>query len=721
MPGDNVAAVDRPAMRGGLAPPPEESPSQHTPSPGASHGSRHNSGAMSRQVVRFVRQRAGEAGVCRLLEAAGETRSATQMEDEATWSSYWQGKALLEAAAEVLDDPHACRHVGSTLLGEYAASATAGLVRGLGSPAEVLRHIGLAVTKYSTVVEMEAVEISDLGGTVRARSVPGFPRYRMLCDYTMGLVSQIPVVFGLRAAEVVEETCELRGDDACLFDVRWEPLAGTPEQQVGELNTQLSILSGRIEAIEATVGDLVSDDELDVVLARIARRAGTAVRAPRFVLAIRPRPGADVTVHHCGFVDDETANRAAARLVDGNGGQDPRCLAVEVMSARHQYGWLVAMHDNEAGFLPDEHRLLAAYARVAAAALDAATALDEARQQGETAKVLLDLARALADVSTVEEVTERLAKAVPAVIACDRATVWLWDQSSEMLRLSAFDAPGGGEGAKCVEEMLRGTTLTAQQSSLLAEMIAHPVPRFVDQGTEDMVVRRLLESAGAEQLVVVPLRARTEFLGVIVAARSRSGPTAPRQPVLLERVVGLADHAATAIEKARLLEQVHHQALHDSLTGLPNGRLLRDRVERALAHSRRSAVPFSLLFCDLDGFKTVNDLLGHMTGDAVLCAIADRLQSVLRDEDTVSRLGGDEFVLLLRGSDRAAGEAVATKIRAALAAPVAVDGHRLVVNVSIGVAEAPRDGDSFQILLSHADRAMYQAKRDRRRAAAPEA
>jgi len=359
-------------------------------------------------------------------------------------------------------------------------------------------------------------------------------------------------------------------------------------------------------------------------------------------------------------------------------------------------------------------------AGIAAAALDAATALDEARQQGETARVLLDLARALADVSTVEEVTERLARAVPAVVACDRATVWLWDSSSETLRLSAFDAPGAGEEAKCVEEMLRGTTLTAQQSSLLAEILAHPVPRFVDQGTEDMVVRRLLVSASAEQLVVVPLRARTEFLGLVVAARSRSGPIAPRQPVLLQRVVGLADHAATAIEKARLLEQVHHQALHDSLTGLPNERLLRDRVDRALAHNRRSGVPFSLLFCDLDGFKPVNDLLGHETGDAVLCAVADRLRSVLREEDTVSRLGGDEFVLLLRGSDAAASEAVATKIRTALAVPVAVDGHRLVVNASIGVAEAPRDGDSYEVLLGHADRAMYEAKLARRRVAAPE-
>lgn len=714
MPHHAVAVVPTAAPR---STPPSADASAEAPvrAARATDGGRHNSGATSRQIVRLVRHRAGDEGVRRLLEVAGEARPAAQLEDEATWSSFWQGKALFEAAAEVLDDADACRHVGEAMLGDYAGSAVAGLLRELGSPAEVLRHIAAAAAKYSTVVEMEPVEISDSQGRVRARSVPGFPRYRMLCDYTMGLLSQVPVVFGLPAAEVVEEACELRGDDTCVFRVRWDQMADGPEQRVRELEAQLSIVSGRIEALEATVGDLVSAEELDVVLARIAQRAGTAVRAPRFVLAVRPTDDGDLAVHHCGFADDAAAERAAARVIDGVA-HDGSCLAVEVVSARHRYGLLAALHDGDERFLAEEHRLLAAYARVAAAALDAATALDEARHHGETARALLDLARALADAGTVRELTERLARTVPAVVACDRAAVWLWDDATQTLRLSAFEAPGGGEEARCIEQLLRGTTVTAERSPLLAEMLAHPVPRIIDQGTEDLVLRRLLVSACAEEVAVVPLGAGGELLGAVVAARSVPRGTSRSQRVVLERLVGLADHGATALQNARLMEQVHHQALHDTLTGLPNQRLLRDRVESALAHTRRTGTRFCLLFCDVDGFKPVNDLLGHATGDAVLRAVAGRLRSVLRDEDTVSRLGGDEFVVLLPGADDAAGEAVAAKLRAALGEPLAVEGgHRLVVSASIGVAEAPRDGGTYEMLLGQADGAMYQSKVERRR------
>lgn len=171
-------------------------------------------------------------------------------------------------------------------------------------------------------------------------------------------------------------------------------------------------------------------------------------------------------------------------------------------------------------------------------------------------------------------------------------------------------------------------------------------------------------------------------------------------------------------ENVELEQRLAAEALHDPLTGLPNRRLLTDRLGTAL---QRSTVPVPVLYCDLDGFKTVNDAAGHAVGDAVLCATARRLASVLRPLDTVARVGGDEFVAVLdpalrvvdgepvpAGTRRRA-RSVARRIIAALDKPVVVDGVEHRVTVSIGITFA-RPGDPPEQALGEADRAMYRAK-----------
>src|SRR5205823_1592011 len=117
------------------------------------------------------------------------------------------------------------------------------------------------------------------------------------------------------------------------------------------------------------------------------------------------------------------------------------------------------------------------------------------------------------------------------------------------------------------------------------------------------------------------------------------------------------------------------------------------------------------LVLDLDGFKEVNDTLGHHTGDLLLQAVGIRLGGTLRASDTVARLGGDEFAVLLPGDDAAGAAAAGAKIRAALEQPFVVDGHHLAVSASIGIAQYPEHGDDAGTLLRHADVAMYVAKR----------
>ncbi|MEA2080196.1 MAG: sensor domain-containing diguanylate cyclase [Pseudomonadota bacterium] len=152
-------------------------------------------------------------------------------------------------------------------------------------------------------------------------------------------------------------------------------------------------------------------------------------------------------------------------------------------------------------------------------------------------------------------------------------------------------------------------------------------------------------------------------------------------------------------------------AYHDPLTGLPNRLLLTDRLEHALSVLERLDSQIALLFFDLDGFKDINDTLGHTVGDSLLQAVAGRMQSVLRDGDTVARFGGDEFVILTESCESRAGlERVAKKIIEKVSQPVHLDEREILVQISVGIAVAPADGDDSQTLIQAADQAMYRAK-----------
>lgn len=164
--------------------------------------------------------------------------------------------------------------------------------------------------------------------------------------------------------------------------------------------------------------------------------------------------------------------------------------------------------------------------------------------------------------------------------------------------------------------------------------------------------------------------------------------------------------------RKREQERLTHLAHYDLLTNLPNRLVLEDRVVHAIQRARRDEMLCALLFLDLDDFKPVNDAHGHLVGDQLLQAVAVRFAEALREEDTVARLGGDEFAVLLEQLyAREDAEAVAAKIKAALATPFAVNDSAVQIGVSIGVSFFPDDGADFTSLLQHADEAMYEAKR----------
>lgn len=241
------------------------------------------------------------------------------------------------------------------------------------------------------------------------------------------------------------------------------------------------------------------------------------------------------------------------------------------------------------------------------------------------------------------------------------------------------------------------------------EAIGHKV-RFIPKDKEqeyDSIVSRLRSGESLDQVELV--RQRRDGSVIHISLSTASLLTTEGQPY---------DYlflAADITERKLAEQQIQFQAFHDALTGLPNRLLLQDRFEQARAHASRANRKVMLLFLDLDNFKSINDTLGHDSGDRFIQQIAGRLGACMRETDTVSRLGGDEFLVLLpdlAGAEDAA--QILAKLMEQMQMPFYADGHEISTSVSMGVTIFPEDGASFESLLKKADMAMYKAKGDGR-------
>ena len=345
-----------------------------------------------------------------------------------------------------------------------------------------------------------------------------------------------------------------------------------------------------------------------------------------------------------------------------------------------------------------------------------------------------------------------LADTVPAVAGCERATVYLWEsdtgqlvpraRSSGRQPADAYLGPivplaepepgvsgtepaaagrsriGAGPGPTGTGRARMGPNRSAAEEAPGAPpgvriglpVVDHLINRrevvVIDASSEDQVLRDLLARSGTAASVVTSLFAAGEFLGLIAANFGPEEPTdTVHDPDLHERLTGLADQAATALQNLGLLEKVSHMAWHDSLTGLPNRRLFEDRVEQELVRSRRVGEPVCMFFVDLDYFKGVNDTLGHAAGDDLVRQVSRRLVATVRRQDTVARVGGDEFAILLPGlSEQADIDELAERTLEAMGTPFAVFGEEVETSASIGIAVAPEHGDTYDDLLNRADR-----------------
>lgn len=220
---------------------------------------------------------------------------------------------------------------------------------------------------------------------------------------------------------------------------------------------------------------------------------------------------------------------------------------------------------------------------------------------------------------------------------------------------------------------------------------------------------------GYQSSIALPLVCKKGVLGALTIYAAEPHAFGSEEVQLLEE---LASDLAYGIETLRM--RAEHEASekkleflrqHDTLTGLPNRILLRDRFEQAVAAAARGNSDVAVLVLDVDNFKQINDSLGHALGDQLLVRTVERLQGCIRNTDTISRQGGDEFVILLTGvRDVETIEVIAQNIIEAFAEPFAIDGHMLVASFSIGISIYPDDGTDFDMLFKKADTSLYQAK-----------
>lgn len=218
--------------------------------------------------------------------------------------------------------------------------------------------------------------------------------------------------------------------------------------------------------------------------------------------------------------------------------------------------------------------------------------------------------------------------------------------------------------------------------------------------------------AGAPAWLAMPLLSQKETIGVMLVRQPAGVAQTDKDRELLHFV---AAQAATAIRRRNLNDELLRLARYDQLTGLANRRLLEDRMETVLARCRRKQCRAAVLFIDLDGFKQVNDTLGHAAGDLLLQHVGQQLKRSVREVDTVARLGGDEFVILLEEvAQEQQAMVVAETVRRALQQPAHLGGQLVQTRASIGLAFYPDHGLEAGHILRHADQAMYLEKKSSR-------
>jgi diguanylate cyclase (GGDEF)-like protein len=324
-------------------------------------------------------------------------------------------------------------------------------------------------------------------------------------------------------------------------------------------------------------------------------------------------------------------------------------------------------------------------------------------------ELLSDFARTMVTNYPIQSILDHLVVRIVEVLPIDSAGVTLISPQHVARHVAASD-DSALRFIGIQEEMGTGPCLTAHDTGkavAVADLANDPrFPEFTQRGIEE----------GLGAVFSFPLRDENHQVGALDLYRTTPGPLNGEDMLISQTLADVATvyilNAQARVDLEMSVEQAHHRALHDALTGLPNRVLFVQRLDHAMLRCRRSAKMLAVLYADLDEFKSVNDNFGHHVGDELLVAVADRLTGMLRPGDTLARLAGDEFAILCEDlDDESQAEPLATRIGDVLSEPFHLAGSELTVSASVGIAFAGIADDLPEIVLEKADAAMYQAKR----------
>jgi diguanylate cyclase (GGDEF)-like protein len=328
------------------------------------------------------------------------------------------------------------------------------------------------------------------------------------------------------------------------------------------------------------------------------------------------------------------------------------------------------------------------------------------QQKHDDLELLYDFTRRTGRALQVDSAMRELLGQVRAVLRADSAAIIVRSSTTEGSLIRTSLATDG-----------QLEILPANEDGLWRRMEQTGQPLLAAAPIREQQIKDDLEPYAVKDAVIAPLRrVDGELLGIMMA-NDRLGELRTFTAEDLKLFEALANHASVSLENRHLIERLRseaadkeHQALHDSLTGLPNRQLFQQRVEHALRSAGTGGM-VAVMLLDLDRFKEVNDTLGHHNGDLLLQEIGDRLRRILRAGDSVARLGGDEFAVLVPNlAGEEAATAAAEGIRLALERPFTIADVDIDVGCSVGIAMAPEHGTNATLLLQRADVAMYAAK-----------
>jgi len=663
---------------------------------------RQVSGNTMRGLLRYLDASMGADAVRHALRSSGmEGRIPTQRVSS-EWFTAPDVVRLAEAATALCGDPGLGRRVGEEEVIGLCRLGLRDMVLALGEIPAAIEQVLNTGMRLSSGRTFKVVERSECRLVVESDTFERDGIHPFFCDYVAGVFASVIALFDV-VPRVVEPVCQARGDDLCRFVLSWSQPAQAnttePDRELSAKRFEERLAS--LESMHAIGSALLGSYDLDDVLDQICEQAGVAVSAHRFLLAVRVGEGNRLRVHHKGF-QDQVARAYAERLMAGKrhlSGES--ALVADIAPHGRARGVLAAFSLPQVEYSSPERRTLEAYARHAASALDVMAALDDAQRDRDTARALLELASVLASVGTTEEIVDRLTEVTLKITRCASSQYWTWSPEDQALQSVAFaDVEGRPmSGPERLDSDFPGVAALGH----LAQ------PFLVRTADAPGPFRDVFKQFAVQVAAIVPVIAHGTFLGLLTAAFACEVPE-DDLPQLMATLAGLADHGAVALENATLIEGMRHQSLHDPLTGLPNRTLVEQHADRCLAAARRSGAPTALLFLDLDGFKRINDTLGHSAGDDLIRSVGERLAATARAADVLARIGGDEFVVLMPETDQQAALGVAERMAATLRAPFIVRGAEVHVSASIGIAHAPRGADAYEALLGRADAAMYRSK-----------